>query len=51
MYKIIAIEREYASGGSEIGERLAAKLGRRRQGASSIPSPGQRSWRQERAAG
>ena len=27
MYKIIAIEREYASGGSEIGERLAAKLG------------------------
>ena len=26
-YRIIAIEREYASGGSEIGKKLAAKLG------------------------
>lgn len=26
-YKIIAIEREYASGGSEIGKRLAERLG------------------------
>lgn len=26
-YKVIAIEREYASGGSEIGEKLGEKLG------------------------
>ena len=26
-YTVIAIEREYASGGSEIGEKLAEKLG------------------------
>ncbi len=26
-YKVIAIEREYASGGTEIGEKLAARLG------------------------
>lgn len=26
-YSVIAIEREYASGGREIGERLAGKLG------------------------
>ena len=26
-YKIIAIEREYASGGNEIGERTAKQLG------------------------